>query len=157
MYKGLLIITMALSLVACEKRTETIYTSLVVPSHEYNSGGEETFKETLNDHVFFKFNSSKLSVDAQSTLNKQAEWLNKHSDTILILEGHADERGTLKYNLDLSMRRAQVVKNYLMKKGVLKSRIRTVGFGKEHPDTLGHNNRAWENNRSVVMLVHKAS
>ena len=157
MYKGFLMTAMALSLVACEKQTETIYTSVVVPPTDYIPGGEENFKGVVNDHVFFKLNSSKLSAEAQSTLDKQADWLDRHSDTVLILEGHADERGASKYNLDLSMKRATAVKSYLVKKGVLRTRMRTVSFGKEHPDTMGHNDRTWGKNRSVVTIVHKAS
>ena len=158
MYKTFLFTTfIAFSLVACEKCTEVVYIPVPAFLEDYESDNDTTFKNTINDHVFFSLNSSKLSQDAKKILDKQRDWLNKNSNTVLIIEGHADERGSSKYNLLLSQSRADAVKNYLVAKGIFKTRIRTVSFGKEHPETLGHNEDIWSKNRSAVTIVHKAN
>ena len=66
------------------------------------------------DRVFFATNESVLTTASRDTLRKQAEWLRKNSKINVVLEGHADERGTREYNLALGERRANAVKDYLM-------------------------------------------
>ena len=158
MYKTFLFTTsLVFSLVACEKRSEVVYTVYPVYPENYEPENEASFKNTVNNHVFFSINSSKLTKDAKKILDKQIGWLNKNSNTVLIIEGHSDERGSSKYNLQLSARRAEAVKNYLIAKGLLKTRIRTVSFGKEHPEFVGHNVNIWSKNRSAVTIVHRAN
>ena len=158
MYKIFLATTvLAFSLCACENRTEVIYTVLMVPPENAEPGDDVNFKNTINDHVFFSLNSSTLSEDAKRILDEQVSWLNRNSNTVVIIEGHADERGNSKYNLQLSERRAEAVKNYLIAKGLLKTRIRAASFGKEHPEFVGHNEDTWSKNRAAVTIVHRAN
>ena len=70
------------------------------------------------DRVFFATNESVLTTASRETLRKQAAWLRKNSDITIVLEGHADERGTREYNLALGERRANSAKDYLMTYGV---------------------------------------
>ena len=70
------------------------------------------------DRVFFATNESVLTTASRETLRKQAAWLRKNSNVTIVLEGHADERGTREYNLALGERRANSAKDYLMTYGI---------------------------------------
>src|SRR5690606_25781304 len=77
-------------------------------------GSQQEFLVTVGDRVFFETDSSVLTPTAQQTLDKQAVWLNRYSNYRILIEGHADERGTREYNIALGARRASVVVNYLV-------------------------------------------
>ena len=70
------------------------------------AGTQEDLIVNVGDRVFFEFDSSELTVDAQATLDAQAAWLMQYPDTNITIEGHADERGTREYNLALGDKRA---------------------------------------------------
>ena len=78
------------------------------------------------DRVFFATNESILTTKSRDTLRKQAAWLRKNSDINVVLEGHADERGTREYNLALGERRANAAKDYLMTYGISADRISVI-------------------------------
>ena len=104
------------------------------------------------DRVFFATNESILTTRSRDTLRKQATWLRKNSDITVVLEGHADERGTREYNLALGERRANAAKDYLMTYGVSASRISVISYGKERPVDSGSNPLAWSKNRRSVTV-----
>ena len=85
------------------------------------------------DRVFFATNESVLTTASRETLRKQATWLRKNSKITIVLEGHADERGTREYNLALGERRANAAKDYLMTYGISSDRISVLSYGKERP------------------------
>ena len=70
----------------------------------------------------------------------------------VVLEGHADERGTREYNLALGERRANSVKDYLMTYGISGNRISVISYGKERPVDSGSNPLAWSKNRRSVTV-----
>ena len=72
----------------------------------------------VKDRVFFATNETVLTTASRETLRKQAAWLRKNSKITVVLEGHADERGTREYNLALGERRANSAKDYLMTYGI---------------------------------------
>lgn len=113
-----------------------------------DQGSIAYFTTTVGDRVFFATDSSSLDSSAQATLALQADWLATYPDRTLVIQGHADERGTREYNLALGERRASVVKNYLVDLGVDPARIQTVSYGKERPIALGSNEGAWAENRN---------
>ena len=94
------------------------------------------------DRVFFATNESVLTTASRDTLRKQAEWLRKNSKINVVLEGHADERGTREYNLALGERRANAAKDYLMTYGISSDRITVLSYGKERPVDSGSNTLA---------------
>ena len=104
------------------------------------------------DRVFFATNESILTTASRDTLRKQASWLRKNSDISVVLEGHADERGTREYNLALGERRANAAKDYLMTYGVAANRISVISYGKERPVDSGSNPLAWSKNRRSVTV-----
>jgi peptidoglycan-associated lipoprotein len=104
------------------------------------------------DRVFFATNESVLTTASRETLRKQATWLRKNPKVSVVLEGHADERGTREYNLALGERRANAAKDYLMTYGVSASRITVISYGKERPVDSGSNPLAWSKNRRSVTV-----
>ena len=104
------------------------------------------------DRVFFATNESILTTRSRDTLRKQATWLRKNSDINVVIEGHADERGTREYNLALGERRANAAKDYLMTYGVSANRISVISYGKERPVDSGSNPLAWSKNRRSVTV-----
>ena len=107
------------------------------------------------DRVFFATNESVLTTASRDTLRKQAEWLRKNSKINVVLEGHADERGTREYNLALGERRANAAKDYLMTYGISGNRISVISYGKEKPVNPASTPLAWsQNRRSVTIKVN---
>lgn len=116
-------------------------------------GSSEEFMTVVGDRVFFGFDQYSLSSEAQATLRDQAAWLRQYPDRTLILEGHADERGTREYNLALAERRANSVKDYLVAQGVNPQRLRVVSFGKERPVCGESTDSCWSQNRRGVTVL----
>jgi peptidoglycan-associated lipoprotein len=98
--------------------------------------------------IRFDFNASDLSGDAQSRLQKVADCIKKQN-LRFTLEGHADDRGTEEYNLQLSNRRAASAKRYLATLGVGEAALVTVGYGENKPAVNGQSEEAWAANRRV--------
>lgn len=107
---------------------------------------------TPSDTVYFDYDSSILKHDAQVTLSQQLEMLTE-DDSPIVIEGHADERGTREYNIGLGARRANEVRNYLLSKGIESERMTTISYGKDKPAVEGHDESAWSKNRRAVVVV----
>jgi peptidoglycan-associated lipoprotein len=116
-------------------------------------GSQQEFLVTVGDRVFFETDSSALTPTAMATLDKQAVWLNRYGNYRIMIEGHADERGTREYNIALGARRASVVVNYLVSKGVNGGRITSKSFGKERPVAICNDISCWSQNRRAVTVV----
>ena len=112
----------------------------------------EYLADGVPDRVFFATNESVLTTASRETLRKQAAWLRKNSDINVVLEGHADERGTREYNLALGERRANAAKDYLMTYGISENRISVISYGKERPVDSGSNPLSWSKNRRSVTV-----
>ena len=107
------------------------------------------------DRVFFATNESVLTTASRETLRKQAAWLRKNSNVTIVLEGHADERGTREYNLALGERRANAARDYLMTYGISGNRVAVISYGKEKPVNPAGTPLAWsQNRRSVTVKVN---
>ncbi len=120
---------------------------------EITAGTQEDLIVNVGDRVFFEFDSSELTVDAQATLDAQAAWLMQYPDTNITVEGHADERGTREYNLALGDKRAFSVYSYLAQSGIDTNRMEYVSWGKERPEVIGSDETAYSQNRRGVTLV----
>jgi peptidoglycan-associated lipoprotein len=116
-------------------------------------GSPQDFAANVGDRVFFETDSTELTAAAQSTLDRQAAWLNRYGRYAFAVEGHADERGTREYNFALGAQRAEAVKNYLASRGVAASRIRTTSFGKERPVAVCDDISCWSQNRRAVTVL----
>jgi|TARA_B110000971_G_scaffold3446_1_gene3499 peptidoglycan-associated lipoprotein len=104
------------------------------------------------DRVFFATNETVLTTASRETLRKQAAWLRKNSKITIVLEGHADERGTREYNIAIGERRANSAKDYLMTYGISSDRISVLSYGKERPVDSGSNPLSWSKNRRSVSV-----
>jgi len=117
-------------------------------------GSMREFSERVGDTVHFTTDSIGLSQQAQATLTAQARWLNQHTQHSIVIEGHADERGTREYNLALGAQRAANTKHFLVTRGgVAANRIRTVSYGKERPVAVCANISCWSQNRRAVTVL----
>ena len=112
----------------------------------------EYLAKGVPDRVFFGTNETILTTASRDTLRKQAAWLRKNSSINVVLEGHADERGTREYNLALGERRANSAKDYLMTYGISSNRISVISYGKERPVDSGSNPLGWSKNRRSVTV-----
>jgi peptidoglycan-associated lipoprotein len=106
------------------------------------------------DRVFFATNKSTLTTAAKQTLSKQAGYI-KSSKIAVLIEGHADERGTREYNLALGERRANAVRDYLMSLGVKAGDVSVISYGKERPVNSESSKLAWSQNRRSVTVKNK--
>ncbi len=102
--------------------------------------------------VYFDFDSSLLTLQGETVVRAHARHLRSALGTQVVLEGHADERGTREYNLALSEDRAKSVANFLQALGISPGRVQTVSYGEERPVALGHDESAWRLNRRVEIL-----
>jgi len=106
-----------------------------------------------SDRVFFDFDSYALDDRDRTTLDAQAAWLTRNSGVRVLIEGHADERGTREYNLALGDRRANAARDYLESRGIAASRMQTISWGKERPANPASTEEAYAENRRAVTVV----
>ena len=141
-------ILLSLVLTACAtKKTATTLEGQIQGDVYTGSDTVEYLAKGVPDRVFFATNESILTTKSRDTLRKQAAWLRKNSSINVVVEGHADERGTREYNLALGERRANAVKDYLMTYGISSNRISVISYGKERPVDSGSDPLAWSKNR----------
>ena len=149
----LLVLTACLVLSACATKKDIANVQGSMQGDVYT--GTETVEylaEGVPDRVFFATNESILTTASRETLRAQAGWLRKNSSINVVLEGHADERGTREYNLALGERRANAAKDYLMTYGISSNRISVLSYGKERPVDSGSNPLSWSKNRRSVTV-----
>ena len=102
--------------------------------------------------IYFEYDSSEIRSDYRSTIEAHALYLQQNPNTSIILEGHADERGSREYNLALGERRAKTVKQQMLLLGANSNQIRLVSYGEERPASDGHDDSSWQQNRRVEIL-----
>ena len=99
--------------------------------------------------IYFDFDSSEIHPDDRVVVEAHAQVLARDPQAEVVLEGHADERGSREYNVALGERRANGVRDMLRLLGVGDEQLRTVSYGEERPATFGHEEEAWSRNRRV--------
>ena len=120
-------------------------------------GSQQDFVVNVGDRVFFESDSSELTPQSISTLERQAQWLQNYNQYTFTIEGHADERGTREYNIALGARRAQTVRDYLTSRGIQPQRMRTISYGKERPVAVCNDISCWSQNRRAVTVLNTSS
>lgn len=116
-------------------------------------GSQEDLVANVGDRVFFDTDRSNIRADQRATLERQSAWMGRFPQVQVMVEGHADERGTREYNLALGQRRANAARDVLVAGGVAQARISTISYGKDRPAALGSNEQAWSQNRRAVTVV----
>ena len=105
--------------------------------------------------IYFDYDQDTLREDALSDLLKVSRLMKDNPKYTLLVEGHADERGTREYNLALSERRAKAVEDFLSASGVSSFNVEVVGYGEEKPVDNGSNESAWSQNRRAELFFIK--
>jgi peptidoglycan-associated lipoprotein len=108
--------------------------------------------DALRD-IFFDFDKYNIRPGDVRVLDANAAWLKENQNQLVLIEGHADERGTSEYNLALGERRAKAAMGHLVSQGVQASRITIISYGKERPSCTEHNEACWAKNRRAHFLV----
>jgi len=106
-------------------------------------------------HIHFDCASNKI-IGSQNTsaLKKIAAYMKEHKNTYLFIEGHCDERGAADYNLALGTRRANAVREYLVKLGVSPEHLFSTSYGWERPFQHGHSESVWKLNRRTEFKLY---
>ena len=117
-------------------------------------GSQQDLAQSAGDRVFFEFDRSDITPEAQQTLQRQAQWLQRYPNVTVTIEGHCDERGTREYNLALGERRANSAKQVLLAAGIPSSRVSTISYGKDRPVVPGSTEEAWAQNRVAITTVN---
>jgi peptidoglycan-associated lipoprotein len=117
------------------------------------SGVSGSFSEVANLRTvfYFEFDKSVVKAEGFADLEKHAMYLAANPSAQVVLEGHADERGTREYNMALGERRAKAVSRFLQVNGASATQVETVSFGEEKPAVLGHSDASWSQNRRVEL------
>ena len=108
---------------------------------------DELNKKGVLADAFFALDSTEIDAEARAALQKNAEYLKRWTSTRIMVEGHADSRGTNEYNLALAERRAGAVRDYLVSLGIPADRITIVSKGEEAPFCTEETESCWQQNR----------
>jgi len=103
-------------------------------------------KGVLSD-VFFGLDSTELNPEARAAIQKNIDYMKRWTSTKIMVEGHADSRGTNEYNLALAERRAGAVRDYLVSLGLAADRVTIVSKGEEAPFCTEEAENCWQQNR----------
>lgn len=114
---------------------------------------EEGIRVEFNEKILFGFDQADLGPAAKSNLNDLVTILNKYPNTNIEVQGHTDNKGSAKYNMGLSERRAGSVASYLVAQGIDQSRITTVGYGLTAPAYTNDTDEGRAQNRRVEFLI----
>jgi peptidoglycan-associated lipoprotein len=143
------------------KEPDPIQIAKVMPSEEPQSDEPASERPRLEEFipvpelkgVYFDFDKAAVRPDGEDTLSADAEWLRENGDTMLLIEGYCDERGTTEYNQALGDRRAQSVKDSLAASGIDPDRMTTISYGKERPACTENTEDCHRQNRHVEFKV----
>ena len=117
-------------------------------------------KQTVEEPIpifrgLFKTNRAELNDNAFGKLDLIVEYMNKYPAKRILVEGHTDNQGSAAYNKNLSLRRAQAVKNYLVSKGITADRIEIIGYGESQPIADNSTPEGRQLNRRVEIKLIK--
>ncbi|MBI4930013.1 MAG: OmpA family protein [Bacteroidetes bacterium] len=112
-----------------------------------------TGSKTILNNIFFDFTKAKLRKESFVELDKVYALLKEKTDMKVEISGHTDNKGNDKLNLKLSKDRAKAVMDYLVKKGISKSRLTSQGYGKEQPIASNDTDAGRQLNRRVELKI----
>ena len=117
-----------------------------------------TEKEVILQPIFFEFNKSNITAEGAAELDKLVMVMNEYPNMVIFAKSHTDSRGSDKYNMILSDRRAKSTVQYLISKGIAKDRISGQGFGESEPKVACKpctEEQYAQNRRSEFLIVKK--
>ncbi len=110
-------------------------------------------RQGFKPNVYFDFDKSDLRAKGRTALETNAAWLKEHSEFLVKVEGHCDERGTNEYNLALGQRRADSAKDFIESVGVGAGRLTTISYGEDRPVCQESDEACWQKNRRAYMTI----
>lgn len=113
----------------------------------------EGIKLTMKSGILFGFDSYSLNQRSTENLERLAQTLKEYEDTNILVGGHTDNVGAEDYNMKLSERRADVVANFLNKKGVKRNRMSVMGYGESTPLVDNTSDAGRDKNRRVELAI----
>jgi peptidoglycan-associated lipoprotein len=113
----------------------------------------EAARAILEERIHFDYDRSNLRPDSEQRLMRKVAVLRANPEARLRIEGHADERGSIEYNLALGQRRAETTRNFLAGFGIGAERLETVSFGEDRPLVRASNEEAWAQNRRAEFRI----
>ena len=171
--KLLLVITASLLLAACgSNKTKTDSAQSRASVEDRNAAGANSAASqgladdgaaaggALNDPnsplavrvIYFDYDSANIRADFNDTVAAHASYLAANPNTVVTIEGHADERGSREYNLALGEHRSLAVRKQLVLLGASAAQIKTVSYGEERPAVDGHDDSAYGQNRRAELV-----
>jgi peptidoglycan-associated lipoprotein len=115
---------------------------------------QELFDRDVKD-AYFDYDKADIRSDARDALSQTAQFMRSYPQLKVVIEGHADERGSTEYNLALGDRRAAAVKQFLVSLGITADRMDTVSYGKERPFCTESNEQCYQQNRRGHFVMGK--
>ncbi|WP_299807599.1 peptidoglycan-associated lipoprotein Pal [uncultured Shewanella sp.] len=173
LFKAMLVVLPIMAISACsstsESETDATSSTESSSSSEYANNGVETggvapvltpeeqqrlkYQELRKEHIiYFDFDRSSVSQQFAEVLNAHGDYLVEHPNVRVMIEGHADERGTPEYNIALGERRAKAVAKYLQGMGVQPSQMSIVSYGEEKPLDFSRSDDGFAKNRRAVLV-----
>ena len=153
-----LTLAMAVAVGCSSKGGDASGEGAVDPNAGYGANAGAVDGSSLSDEAalrasttfYFEYDSSDLKPEAMRALDVHARDLQANGARV-VLEGHADERGTREYNMALGERRAKAVQRYLVLQGVSPAQLELVSYGEERPVVMGSSEESWAQNRRVEL------
>ena len=103
--------------------------------------------------IHFDFDQYVIRPHDTKILDANLDWMLSNPKSLVLIEGHSDERGTNDYNMALGDHRARATANYLVAHGVRSERIATLSYGEERPLCTERTEACWARNRRAHFLV----
>lgn len=117
-------------------------------------GSADDYAKSVGNIMYFDFDSNEIKPKIQEQLDRAVAWLKQHVNKTIVIEGHADERGTREYNQALGQRRAQAVADYLVAAGIAPNRLSIISYGSDRPAVVGSDELHWLFNRRAVVVLN---
>ena len=143
-----------LSLAGCASGGK-ISPQAVVSEPATESDAKQPAKTVTFEKVYFALDDAALDDKARRVLYRNIEIMLSDPSLTFNIDGHCDDRSTDRYNLELGWRRANAVRDYLVKQGIATERLYPNSFGRAKPALIGHDESAWSRNRRVETSIRK--
>lgn len=170
--KGLLIAVPVMTLAACssssdieesaasqsnqstvEQATNTVEVATITAEQRAEEELRQKYEALRQEQViYFDFDKATVESKYAELLRAHAEFLVQNPSVKVLIEGHADERGTPEYNIALGEHRGQAVEKYLQSLGVSASQMSVVSYGEEKPMIKSRTEAAFAKNRRAVLV-----
>ncbi|ALO35210.1 peptidoglycan-associated lipoprotein [Colwellia sp. MT41] len=138
---------------AAQKEQEAVLVTAAKRAAEIEEQKRQELETLRAEHiVYFDFDVSNVNEKFSEILDAHAKFLTANSEIKILVEGHADQRGTPEYNIALGERRAKSVVTYLENMGVAASQITVVSYGEEKPMIKDRSENAFAKNRRAVLV-----